>query len=125
MNNNDVLNQFLPKDESSDDKLSIEIPADSSPMTSERMPSGFDPMGEIQLRGQAYRGLAGGRVPWWILISGWVIFGAIAAVVLHAAITASSLSIWILLIIMAIPLLILWRGTSAKLSKRNQRDLDP
>lgn len=79
-------------------------------------------MGEIHLRGQAYRGLAGGRTPWWILISGWFVFGSIVAVLLHAAIAATSLTLWIFLIIMVIPLFILGRGTLAKLANRGQQD---
>jgi hypothetical protein len=118
MNDNDDFNRFLPDGKPDEDKLSVEILAEQQPVSHERLPSGFDPMGEIHLRGQAYRGLAGGRVPWWILISGWIIFGLITAVILHAVITASSLTAWILLAIALIPLVILWRGTAAKLSGR-------
>lgn len=117
MNNNNESDRFLPDENFDNDKLSIEIPA-AQPVHPERIASGFDPMGEIQLRGQAYRGLAGGQIPWWILISGWAIFGCIAAVLLHAAIKSASLTIWILFIIMAIPLFILGRGTAAKLTRR-------
>ncbi len=114
-NKNDDLNRFLPNENLDNDKLSVEIPAEQ-PIAAERIPSGFDPMNEIQLRGQAYRGLASGRIPWWILISGWFVFGGIAALLLHAAIASKSLTVWIFLIIMVIPLVILWRGTIAKLS---------
>lgn len=119
MNDNNESKRFLPDENPDKDKLSIEIPAEQ-PLHPERIASGFDPMGEIHLRGQAYRGLAGGQTPWWILIAGWGIFGCIAAVLLHAAITFSSLTIWILLIIMVIPLFILGRGTRAKLSGRGR-----
>jgi hypothetical protein len=119
MNNNNDPNRFLPDNNSDPEKLSVEIPAEQ-PINPERIPTGYDPMGEIQLRGQAYRGLAGGRIPWWILISGWVIFGFIAAVLLHAALKSSSLTLWILFIIMVIPLFILGRGTLAKFSARNR-----
>ncbi len=119
MNNNNDPNQFLPGNNSDLDKLSIEIPAEQ-PVSPERIPAGYEPMSEIQLRGQAYRSLAGGRTPWWILISGWVIFGFIAAVLLHAALKSSSLTMWIFFIIMVIPLFILGRGTVAKLSGRNR-----
>lgn len=113
MNNKDDINKFLPNESVDPEKLSFEIPAEQ-PLTPEPTPSGFDPMGEIQLRGQAYRGLASGQIPWWVLISGWFVFGAIFAVLLHAALTSGSLTVWIFLIIMTIPLLILWRGTVAK-----------
>jgi hypothetical protein len=120
MNNND-FNKYLPDENGEPEKLSIEIPAEQR-LNPEKTPSGFDPMGEIQLRGQAYRGLAGGQTPWWILIAGWFVFGAIFAVLLHAAITTRMLTVWILLIIMTIPLLILWRGTVAKRARRNLSD---
>lgn len=118
-NNTNESNQFLPNENLDNDKLAIEIPAEQ-PIYPERMPTNFDPMGEIQLRGQAYRGLAGGQIPWWILISGWAVFGCIAGVLLHAAIQAASLTLWILFIIMVIPLLILGRSTVAKLSSRSR-----
>lgn len=118
MNNKDEFSQFLPDQSLEPDKLSVEIPAEQHPVAPEQIPSGFDPMGEIQLRGQAYRGLASGRTPWWILASGWFVFGCIFAVLLHAALTSNSLTIWIFLIIMALPLIILGRGTVAKWSNR-------
>jgi len=119
MSNKNDFNQFLPDESLEPDKISVEVPAEP-PIAPERIPSGFDPMGEIGLRGQAYRGLAGGRTPWWILISGWFVFGSIVGVLLHAALHGSSLTLWILLIIMVIPLFILGRGTIAKLSNRNK-----
>lgn len=119
MNDNNESNRFFPDENLDRDKLSIEISAEQ-PAHPDRIPSGYDPMGEIQLRGQAYRGLAGGQIPWWILISGWVIFGFIAAVLLHAAIKSASLTLWILFVIMVIPLFILGRGTTAKLSGRRR-----
>lgn len=114
-------NRYLPNEPLDQDKLSIEIPSEQG-IHPERIPSGYDPMGEIQLRGQAYRGLAGGRIPWWILISGWFVFGCLAAVIAHAAINSSSLTLWILFVIMAIPLIILGRGTVAKLATSRQRE---
>ncbi len=114
------LNRFLPEDSTTPDQLSIEIPADSNPYVPEQLPSGFDPMGEIELRGRAYRGLAAGQMPWWILIAGWVIFGFFAAILLHAAITSPSLTLWILLVFMLLVLLILGRGTLAKLQNQSR-----
>lgn len=121
MNNKDDFNQFLPDEKLNPDQLSVEIPAEH-PLTPEPLPSAFDPMGEIQLRGQAYRGLAGGRMSWWMLIAGWFVFGCIFAVLLHAALTTKMLTVWIFLIIMTLPLLILGRGTAAKLSQRQADD---
>ena len=73
-------------------------------------------MGEIYLRGRAFRGLAGGRIRWWVLISGWIFFGGLALLILISAIASASFSAWPALIIVAIPLIIMWRGTTANLS---------
>lgn len=120
-NNDNDYDQFFPKDPVDKDNLSIEIPAEPAPVLPERIASGYEPMGEIQLRGQAFRGLAGGRTPWWVLITGWLMFGFIAAVMLHLAITASSFTAWMVLAIALIPLFILVRGTIAKWSARQDR----
>lgn len=68
---------FFHDEEPNGDRV-IEIPAQSSFSQQEQLPSGNDPMGRVYLEGRLYRGLAGGRIPWWVLISGWVIFGSIS-----------------------------------------------
>jgi hypothetical protein len=114
---NNQFNRYLPDENRLNrDKLSIEVPAEQRPLEYDRVPSGFEPMGEIQLRGRVFRGLASGQTPWWIIISGWLIFGFIAALVLHAVIATSSWGMGLLLVIVLIPLIILARGTVAKLS---------
>jgi hypothetical protein len=73
-------------------------------------------MSEIYLRGRAFRGLAGGRIPWWVIISGWIFFGSLALLILISAITSAGFGALPILIVVAIPLIIVWRGTVAKLS---------
>jgi len=124
MSKNNEYRQFLPDDESDHKPIIMEVPADSKPpYQPERIPSGYDPMSEIYLRGRAFRGLAEGRIPWWVIISGWIIFGGFALVVLSAAVTSASFVALPFLAIAAIPLLVLWRGTVAKRSieKRKRR----
>jgi hypothetical protein len=119
---NNQFNRYLPDENRLDrDKLSIEVPAEQHPLEYDRVPSGYDPMGEIQLRGRVFRGLAGGQTSWWVIISGWLIFGFIAALVLHAAIATSSWAMGLLLAIALIPLIVLARGTAAKLSAGRRR----
>lgn len=65
----DQFKQFLPEDKLDRDNLFVEIPARQTPIHPERVPSGFEPMGEIQLRGRAFRGLANGQVAWWVLFT--------------------------------------------------------
>lgn len=116
MSENDELKQFFPDDKLDSERIVVEVPAEQKSPYQERIPSGYDPMGEIYLRGTAFRGLAGGRIPWWVLISGWIMFGGLAMLILISAIASASFSALPALIIVAIPLIILWRGTTAKLS---------
>ncbi len=121
MSENDEPNQFFRHDKLDEDRLFVEVPAEQKPPHQERIPSGYDPMGEIYLRGRAYRSLSGGTIPWWVLISGWLVFGLPALLVLIAAIASLSLAILPALAVAAIPLLILGRGTLAKLSSTKAR----
>lgn len=70
MSKNDDYKQFLPDDELDSERLVVDVPADPKPPYQERIPFGFDPMGEAYLHGRAFRSLAGGRISWWVLISG-------------------------------------------------------
>lgn len=125
-NNNDSASdqfkQYLPDENNLDkDKLSIEIPAEQHPTQYDRVPSGYEPMGEIQLRGRIFSGLAAGQTHWWVLISGWFIFGFITALLLHAAIATLKLTAWMLLAVSIIPLFVLLKGTIAKLAADRRR----
>ncbi len=46
-------------------------------LVQDHVPFALDPMGDIYLRGRASRAMRRGRVPWWILIAGWVLVGVI------------------------------------------------
>src|SRR4028119_1194076 len=74
MSDNDDSKQFFPDDEIARDRIIVEVPINPKSPYEERVPSGYDPMSEIYLRGRAFRGLAGGRIRWWVLISGWIFF---------------------------------------------------
>jgi hypothetical protein len=121
MNEKDEFNQFFPDESLDKDNLSVEIPAEQKPLYPERIPSGYEPMGEIQLRGRVFRGLAEGRIPWWVLITGWVLFGGFALLMVYAVATSSSLMTWLTLAIAAIPVFILWKGTRVKLASNRRR----
>ncbi|QZZ22188.1 hypothetical protein J5X98_07300 [Leptothermofonsia sichuanensis E412] len=121
MNEKDEFNQFFPDESLDKDKLSVEIPAEQNPLYPERIPSGYEPMGEIQLRGRVFKGLAEGRIPWWVLITGWLLFGGFALLMVYAVATSSSFMTWLTLAIAAIPVFILWKGTRAKLAFNRRR----
>ncbi|MCU0543476.1 MAG: hypothetical protein MUE44_15080 [Oscillatoriaceae cyanobacterium Prado104] len=123
MSENDDSKQFFPDDEIDRDRIVVEVPINPHSPYQERVPLGYDPMSEIYLRGRAFRGLAGGRIPWWVLISGWIFFGSRTLLVLLISAIPLAwfgvLSILIalpILILVAIPMIILWRGTIAKIS---------
>jgi hypothetical protein len=121
MSKNNEHKQFFPDDKLDSERIVVEVPADPKPPYQEKIPSGYDPMGEIYLRGRAFRGLAGGRIPWWVLISGWIIFGGLALLILIPAITSAAFELLPALVIVSIPLMILWRGTVAKLSAEKSK----
>ena len=123
MADKDKFKQFLPDRKS--ENLSFDAPIKEQPVVHDRIPSGLDPMGQIRLEGRAYKSLGSGRIPWWVIVSGWIFFGIPAALTIYLYTIAISLS-WTsipVLAIAAISLLILWKGTKAKLSHRSQRRL--
>jgi|SRR5919202_4534122 hypothetical protein len=143
MNENDEAKQFFGNEELDEGKLFIEVPAEPKPHYQEKIPSGYDPMGEIYLRGRAYRGLSGGSAPWWVIISSWLIFGGLALVVLvavlpgilsalvdvfsaHSVIDGLQKTFIFLMSLLplgfsALLLIVVWRGTFAKISSRKRR----
>src|ERR687885_2636896 len=93
MSENDEPKQFFRHDKLDEDRLFVKIPAEQKSPHQERVPSGYDPMGEIYLRGRAYRSLSGGTIPWWVLISGWLVFGSPALLMLIVMIASPSWSL--------------------------------
>ena len=125
MSDHDDYQQFLPNEELENEKIVVDVPVTTGFPEQERIPSGYEPMEVIQLQGITYRRLAGGSIPWWVLISGWIFYGVPILVGLFIAIAADGLLAPLILLAGAIRLIILWRGTAAKLSlkKRKQRYL--
>ncbi len=116
MRDNDDQNTYLPHRNSDKDRRIVEIPIESRMPYPDRLPSGYDPVQSIGLEGRAFRGLSGGIIPWWILITGCVIFGGFALLTLGLAISSGFLSNLPLLLLNSLPIIILWRGTAAKIS---------
>ncbi|HLO84495.1 MAG TPA: hypothetical protein VK203_05680 [Nostocaceae cyanobacterium] len=122
MSKNNEHESFFSDDQVNKDKLFIDIPTKQSSPYQDRIPNGYDPMGDIYLRGRALRSIAGGRIPWPVLICGWILFGGICLLSLLLIIISPSLEMLILLAFNIIPLIIVWRGTSAKLSSGKSRN---
>lgn len=123
MSESNESEQFLNRDDPDD--LVEEVPSQLPTTNYERVPSGYDPMGEIHLRGRAASGFASGRIPWWVLITGWLIFGSAALGMtitgIYVIINGVYLGAIFPLVIGLALFSILWRGTAAKLRKNNRR----
>jgi hypothetical protein len=61
-------------DPSLSDRRSISIPPQTEFVRIEQRSSGLAPIGQIDLEGQAYRGLTRGS-HWWLIITGWFVLG--------------------------------------------------
>jgi hypothetical protein len=119
----DKFKQFLPDRKS--DKLSYDVPTEQQPVTPDRIPSGYDPIEQAQLEARAFRALAGGKIHWWILISGWIFLGTPSLVIICVLASPLSWGSIPLILIASIPLITLCRGTKAKFSnwraRKNER----
>ncbi|AFY82455.1 hypothetical protein [Oscillatoria acuminata] len=110
--------KFFTDDDFSKGKLFIDIPSNSPSPYIERIPYAFDPMEEILARGMAFRGLSGGNGPGIILIFSWIIFGAIPLMLLILIIALGDYSLVPTFLVSTLFIVILVRGTKAKLSRR-------
>ncbi len=90
--------------------------------------AGLTPMDQVATQGSASQGMVSGRMPWWVLITGW--FGVGLYVVIAVSIVFSgplpqsvlfNPGFWILLLILIMYIAIMWRGTSKKISGRKLR----
>jgi hypothetical protein len=103
------------------DEIFIEVQSTPHYPYPERIPSSSDPMGEIYTEGIMLRSLGSGNVKWWVLISGWVFYGLIFLAFVSIAISSQSYVLIFSTVIIAIPLVPIWRGTAKKLSKRHRK----
>jgi hypothetical protein len=122
------VNDFFreEEDEPANRFYGVDIPSEPPSPYSDRVPSGYDPMGEIQLTGRVYRGLSSGRTPLWVLITSWILFGVPLLLLLLLLISggiSGQIAVIPVFIVSGLPLWILWRGTSAYIShnKRKRR----
>ena len=107
--------------------LYVEVPPLPPPKI-EKASAGYAPMERIALEGQAYRGLASGSQPWWVIITGWVIFGVpcVSVLVVTASLFSLGGGMAVLAMLGAIALCtvylwIMYRGTKAKLAHQREQ----
>lgn len=106
----------------------------------DRIPDGYTPMGIAHLEGRAYGSFSRVNTPWWVIISGWVIFGFVTFTILGVVlqniealvpqkIDINNLLITLMgyasfligIVIYGAILFSLWRGTKAKLARKRSR----
>ena len=99
----------------------VEVPSPLPPKI-EKAASGYAPMDRIALQGQAYRGLASGSQPWWVIIAGWIVFGLpCLSIVVVMATTGGWVAYLGAIALCAIFLWIMYRGTKAKLARQKEQ----
>lgn len=67
-----------------DARYSTEQPIDPQLHRPLIQPNPFDPIGNIETEGKAFRNLANGRTPRWVLLTSWIFFGGGSFLVLGA-----------------------------------------
>ena len=124
-NQSNNKNKDHPKDyifpEEEQPVYGVDIPVSPHTHSYDRIPSGYDPMGEIELRGRSYRSLASGRMPIWVLIGGWIFFGIPAFILsILVLMTGQLMALPVFLMANIVPW-VLWRGTRAHFRKQKKR----
>ncbi|MEN8446649.1 MAG: hypothetical protein ABG776_16745 [Cyanobacteria bacterium J06555_13] len=121
MTDHNEFQAFLKDASTQNGPMFIEVPP-PLPAKIEKAPLGYDPMERIALEGRAYRSLASGQSPWWVMVMGWIIFGLPLVMVAVFALIAGDPIVLGAAVMPAIFLWIMWRGTHAKLAlKREHR----
>lgn len=117
MSDRNEFQSFLEQEENPSNlsrEVFTEIPPPLPPRIDKAL-TGFSPMEQIELEGQVYRGFASGQIPWWLILSGWVVFGLIYLSVALVLMTSGDLTLLPMFVFSAIPLWIMWRGTRARM----------
>ncbi len=124
MANNSDYRQFLPDDEFARDRIIVDVPISPLSFEIEQIPNGYDPMGRVYLGGRVNRRLASGKIPWWVLMTSWFFAGITIFAGVIPLFPLTVIELLIVVILLPFPLMILWRGTKAKLSTRKNRSRD-
>lgn len=61
-------------------------------------------------------------MPWWVLFSSWMMLGGLIFLILIPIIAFAAFELLPVLLLVALPLLIIIRGTKAKLENRRHRN---
>lgn len=113
---NNEFDKFLIDPNAVEPKQFTEVPPSSPPIVVRKVPSGYAPMSQVELEGQAYSGVASGTVSWWVLISAAIVF------VVPGLGVALATGSFIPLLIIILPLALVLRGVRAKLIAQKQTE---
>ena len=112
---NDEFERFLVDPNAVEPRQFTEVPP-PPPVIVSKSPSGYTPMSQIELEGQAYSGMKSGRVTWWVLISAAIVF---VVPILGMALATGNF----IVLLITIPFLaIVLRGVRAKLIAQKHRE---
>jgi len=122
MTNQNEFQAYLQDSSAQPKRFFTEEPSPLPPPI-QKASNGLAPMERIALEGQAYRGLASGSQPWWVIISGWVIFGMPCLLVVVAMVSlGGALELLGAIALCLVFLWILYRGTRAKLAQQKAQE---
>jgi hypothetical protein len=113
--------QYPPRERIPAAELFIEVPPTHQYPYQDRIPAALYPMGEIYIRARVLRTLGSGNVRWWVLISGWIIFGGISLLLAAIILARQSYALIFPLAVAGIPLVSVCKGTAKKLTQSNRR----
>lgn len=111
--------KFLVDPDAIEPRHFTEVPL-TPPVVVSKAPSGYTPMSQVYLEGQAYSRTASGTAPWWVLISGALVFVGSSMIIVLA--TGDFILILTSLPFLALIVMIVWRGTRAKLIAQKQKE---
>ena len=112
---NNEFEKFLVDPNAVEPRQFTEVPP-PPPVIVSKVPSGYAPMSQIELEGQAYSGMTSGTVPWWVLIS-----AAIVLVVPSLGMALATGNVIVLLVTILF-LALVWRGARAKLNAQKHKE---
>ena len=113
---NDEFEKFLVDPDTVEPQRFTEVPPSPPPIVVSKASSGYTPMSQIELAGQAYRGVTSGTLPWWMLILATLVFVGPG---LGVTLVSGS---FIALLTAILPLTLILRGVHAKLIAQKQKE---
>ena len=122
MTDSDEFQAYLQDSSPQPKRLFTEEPSSLPPPPIQKAPTGLAPMGRIELEGRAYRGLASGNQPWWVLIAGWTLAGLCCLVVLlSVGAVGGQFEMLGVIAFCSVLVWIMYRGTCAKLERQEEQ----